>query len=99
MYVYIYIYQNKNWKPDVLLFAIYPLLNTKFFLQKVLGLLSFGSCPNCMGSANIFAEIQFKLLNERALSTREPCACEYVTLLQSFHRGTLSIHWYIVQNV
>ena len=43
--------------------------NTKLSLQKVLGLLSFGSCPNCMSSANIVAEIQFKLLNERVLST------------------------------
>ena len=47
---------------------------------------------------NVVAEIQLKLLNERALSTGEPCSCEYVTLLQSFHRGTLSIHWYIAQN-
>ena len=60
--------------------------------------ISFRSCPNCMGSANIVAEIQFRLLNERVLSTGEPCTCEYVTLLQSFHRGTLSIHWYIAQN-
>ena len=51
-----------------------------------------------MSSANIAAEIQFELLNERALSTEEPCTCKYVTLLQSFHRGTLSIiHWYIAQ--
>ena len=47
---------------------------------------------------NVVAEIQLKLLNERALSTGEPCSCEYVTLLQSFHRGALSIHWYIAQN-
>ena len=47
---------------------------------------------------NVVAEIQLKLLNERALSTGEPCSCEYITLLQSFHRGTLSIHWYIAQN-
>ena len=48
-----------------------------------------------MSSANIAAEIQFELLNERA---EEPCTCKYVTLLQSFHRGTLSIiHWYIAQ--
>ena len=26
-------------------------------------------CPNCMRSANVVAEIQFKLLNEEALST------------------------------
>ena len=51
-----------------------------------------------MSSANIVAEIQFKLLNERILSTEETCTCEYVTLLQSFHRDTLSIHWYIAQN-
>ena len=48
-----------------------------------------------MSSANIAAEIQFELLNTRA---EEPCTCKYVTLLQSFHRGTLSIiHWYIAQ--
>ena len=27
-------------------------------------------------------------LNKRDLSTGEPCTCEYVNLLQSFHRGT-----------
>ena len=48
-----------------------------------------------MSSANIVAEIQFELFNERA---EEPWTCKYVTLLQSFHRGTLSvIHWYIAQ--
>ena len=48
-----------------------------------------------MSSENIVAEIQFELLNERA---EEPCTCKYVTLLQSFHRGTLGIiHWYIAQ--
>ena len=52
-----------------------------------------------MNSANVVAEIQLKLFNERALSTGELCTCEYVTLLQSFHRGTLSIYWYIAQNV
>ena len=45
------------------------------------------------------AETQLKLLTERNLITGEPCTCEYVTLLQSFHRGPLSIHWYIAQNV
>ena len=33
-----------------------------------------------MSSANVAAEIHFKLLNEKALSTEETCACEYVTL-------------------
>ena len=33
------------------------------------------------------------------MSNGEPCTSEYVTLLQSFHRGTLRIHWYIAQNV
>ena len=76
-----------------------PLSNeTLCFLQKVLGLLQFGSCQNCISSANLVAEIHQKLWNKRALSTGEPCTCEYVTLLQSFHRGTLSIHWYIAQN-
>ena len=61
-----------------------------FFLQKVLFLLHFGSCQNCMSSANLVVEIHQKLCNKRVLSTGEPCTCEYVTLLQSFHRGTLS---------
>ena len=50
-------------------------------------------------SANVVVEIQLKLFDERALSTRVPCTCEYVTFLWSFHRGTLSIHWYIAQNL
>ena len=49
---------------------------------------------------NLVAAIDKKLWNERALeckSTGEPCTCEYVTLLQSFHRDTLSMYWYIAQ--
>ena len=49
-----------------------------FFLQKVLGLLHFGSSQN------------WKLWNKRVLSTGEPCTCEYVTLLQSFHTSTFN---------
>ena len=69
-----------------------------FLLQKVLFLLHFGSCQNCISSANLIAEIHQKLCNKNVLSTGEPYTCEYVTLLQSFHRGTLSIHWCIAQN-
>ena len=69
-----------------------------FFLQKVLFLLHFGSCQNFMSFANLVAEIHYKLCNERALSTGEPCTREYLNLHQSFHRGTLSIHWYIAQS-
>ena len=67
--------------------------------QKVLFLLHFGSCQNCMSSMNVVTEIHYKLCNTRGLSTGEPCTCEYVTFLQSFHRGTLSIHCYIVRNL
>ena len=49
-----------------------------------------------VSSANLIAEIRY---NERALRSGEPCTCEYVTVLQSFHRGTLNIHWCIAQNV
>ena len=52
-----------------------------------------------MSSANLVREIHQKLCEKRALSTGELSTCEYVTLLQSFHRGTLSLHWYIAQNV
>ena len=48
-------------------------------------------------SANVVAEIQLRLLNERPLSTGEPCTCEYVSLLQSSQKGTLSIYCYIAQ--
>ena len=51
-----------------------------------------------MNSADVVAEIQFKFVKGTALSTGEPCTCEYVTLLQSFQRDTLSIHWYIAQS-
>ena len=72
--------------------------NTKFSILKVLGTLSFRPCPNCISSANLVAEIQLELLNERALSTGEPCTYEHVTLVQSFYRGTISLHWYLAQN-
>ena len=45
-----------------------------------------------MSPVNNYAEIQFKLQNKRALSIGEPCTCEYVTLLRSFHSGTLNIY-------
>ena len=68
------------------------------FLQKVLGFLHFGSCQNCLSSANLAGRIHWKLWNKRVLSAGEPCTFKYVTFLQSFYRGTLSIHWYIAQN-
>ena len=95
---------NKSsiWKKKLLWmnlkYEIFFQWNTKFCLQKVLGFLSFRFCPKCMNSVNVVAEIQLKLLNEGALSNGKPCTCEYVTLHLSFHRGTLSIHWYIAPN-
>ena len=80
-------------------YEIFLQRSTKFFLQKILGLQYFGSCQNCKSSAKLVGEIHQKLWNKRALSTEEPCTCQYVTLLQSFHRGTLSIHWYLAQNL
>ena len=80
-------------------YEIFLQWNTNFFLQKVQKvLLHFVYCQNSMSSAILAAEIHWKIWNKRVLSTGEPCTCEYVTLLQSFHRGTLSIHWYIAQN-
>ena len=52
-----------------------------------------------MSSANPVAEMHWKLWNKRAWSTGEPWTSEYVALLQPFHRGTLSTHWYIAQNI
>ena len=59
-----------------------------FFLQKVLGFQNLGSCQNCMNSANPVSETLLKLSNQRALNPGKPCTCEYVTLSQSFHKGT-----------
>ena len=58
------------------MYEIFLQRNTKFSLQKVLGLLCFGSCPKYMRFANVVAENKFKRLNEGALSTGEPCACD-----------------------
>ena len=69
-----------------------------FFCPKSSVSPTFGSCQNCMSSANLVAEIHQKLCNKRALSTGIPCICECVSLHQSSHRGTLSIHWYIAQS-
>ena len=52
-----------------------------------------------MSPTNLVAEIQLKRLSERALGTGEPCTCEHINLLQSFHRGTLSIPCYIALTV
>ena len=54
--------------------------------------------PNCMSSASLIGEIHQKLCNRKGLSTGEPCICEYVTLLQSFHGCILSVHWYLGHN-
>ena len=79
-------------------YQIFLQCNTIFFLQRVLSHLHFGPCQNCMSSENLAEEIHQKRWNIKALSTGEPYTCGNVTLLQSFHRDTLSIHWQITQN-
>ena len=59
---------------------------------------TFWILPKLCELCKPFRRIHRKLCNERLLSPAEPCTCEYVTLLQSFHKGTLSIYWYIAQN-
>ena len=59
-------------------YEIFLQRNTKFSLQKVMGIQSFGSCPKCVSSVNVVTEMQFKYLNERALSFGELCTCEYI---------------------
>ena len=84
MYIYVYIY--------IYIYIYYEIFlqwNTKFFLQKVLFLLHFGSCQNCMSSANLVAEIHKKLCNKWALSTGEPCT---YTLVHSSKRLAYLFH-------
>ena len=52
-----------------------------------------------MSTENLVTEMQLKLLSERVLSTGEPYICVYVTSLLSFLKCTLSIPWYIAQNL
>ena len=87
IYIYIYIYIHIYiWKEEIrsktsrkifmkTKYEIFLQGNTIFFLQKVL-FHHFGSCQNYIGSANLVAEIHWKLCNKRALSIREPCICE-----------------------
>ena len=65
-----------------------------FFLQKVLFLLHFGSCQNCMSSANFVAEIPQKLCNKRVLSNREPFPCpSYLDAYLGMSSLTDSLRW------
>ena len=43
----------------------------------------------------ILSHISTRNFGKKALNSGEPCNCEYVTLLQSFYRDNLSIHWFI----
>ena len=56
---------------------------------------TFSILPKLYELWDLVTEIHKKLCNKRALSTGGPCTFEYVTLLQSFHRYLLSMHWYI----
>ena len=60
VYIYIYIYICKTSRKIYVKtnYEIFLQWNTKFFLQKVLSLLHFGSCQNCKSSANFVTEIR-----------------------------------------
>ena len=85
IYIYIYIYISKKGKTSANVsvnLKMKSIFNetSKFSLRQILSLLRFGSCQNWMTTANLVAETQLKLLNERVLSTEEPCTSKYVTL-------------------
>ena len=77
-------------------YEIFLQWNTNFFSSECSGsfiswilLKLYYLCKSC--------NRKIETLERKSLSTGEPCTCEYVTLLQSFDRVTLSIHWYIAQ--
>ena len=72
--------------------------NTNFFSSESSVSPTFWILPKLYELCESCRRSSLETCNKRVLSTGEPCTCEYVTLLQSFHRGTLSIHWYIAQN-
>ena len=43
-----------------------------------------------MSSANLFAEVQLKLSNEKDLRTGEPHTYVHIAFLQSFHKYTMA---------
>ena len=47
----------------------------------------------------MYSNSVLKLSNEQVVSTGGLCTCECVTLLWSCNIITLSIHWYIAQNL
>ena len=52
VYIYMYVYETRKEKAKLA-----EKWGTNFVVQKVLFLLYFGSCQNCMSSANLVAEI------------------------------------------
>ena len=73
--------------------------NTNFFSSESSVSPTFWILPKLYELCGSCHRNSLETLYKRVLSTGEPCTCEYVTLPQSFHRRTLSIHWYIAQNV
>ena len=81
IYIYVYIYEKENMKS----FSNVQ-WNTKFFLQKVLFLLHFGSSKNCIRSANLLADIRQKLCNKRRVSSlRDSSLLLWVGSLVTLH--------------
>ena len=62
-----------------------------FFLSKVPSE-HFGSCQNCMRSVNLVVEIQFKLMNVRALRTGG-------RYLKTFSMSLLFLHFFRIATV
>ena len=89
--------QNKIWKQNMKPFSNKTL---NFFLRKFCNsyILDFAKTVWALQILPQKSTSNFAIKELCAMGTGEPCTCEYVTLLQSFHRGTLSIHWYVAQN-
>ena len=73
--------------------------NTKFFSSESSVSPTFWILPKLYELCKSCRRNSLETLYIRFWSTGEPSICEYVTLLQSFYRGALSIHWYIAQNL
>ena len=98
IYIYIYIYVY-NIDIYIYIYDFFLQIITNLSLQKVLNLLNllcFGSCPKALQIVSQKSSLNFWMKELWALENH---LLAIVTLLQLFHRGAVSIHWYIAQNI
>ena len=95
IYIYVYKYIKYIYNIYIYIYDFFLQIITNLSLQKVLNLLNllwFGSCPKALQIVSQKSSLNFWMKELWALENH---LLAIVTLLQLFHRGAVSIHWYI----